>query len=213
MIGKARATNAGTQELNALSKIRQSVDGTLKAASPEYKAHMAELAGDTEAAKGIADKFRSDNGAQNLLKRIGKGKDEYSGDALKAYDQRFGQNFSDDLQNSYAKQAFDQPTVNGSRRTGPGAAIGAAAGSAMAGAPGAAAGAALGTGIGAGLDKYGTQIWKAVLDGTLKVGPYAKYLEKAMQQGPSQVAMVHQLLMKQDPKYKALVEGQQQPTP
>lgn len=219
LISRARATNAGNQELKSLVTTRQYIDETLKIVSPEYKDHMAKLATDTETVKDIADKFRSENGAQNLLKRVTRGKDEYAGDALKAYDERFGGTFSDDLQDSFAKDAFSRDTTNGSRKAlkgyAVGQALGGAAGGMVAGPTGIAVGGMMGGAAGAltggALDKYGTQIWKGVLDGTLKVGPYAKILEKAAQNGPAQVALTHYLLMKNHPEYAKSVQESENP--
>ena len=56
------------------------------------------------------------------------------------------------------------------------------------------------------LDKYGGKIWQRVLDGTLKVGPYAKLLESAAKQGPAAVGTMHLFLMNKNPEYKKQVE-------
>lgn len=206
-----RLTNlrAEAQSIRAISEARKNLDGVLKEISPVYKKQMENLAADTKAAVGIGSKFRTEGGAENLMKRISRGKDRFSKEALENFDERFGTEFAGDLENAAVKNQFTRETTNGSRRTLLGSALGGLIGSAVGGPLGGSAGAATGAAAGAAVDKMGGQIWQAVLDGSLKVGPYAKVLQKAMESGPARVAITHAVLMKNNPDYRAAVEGSQ----
>jgi hypothetical protein len=206
---KMSKRQADTQAIKAVSDARKNLDEILKQISPEYKEQMAKLASDTEAAVGIGSKFRTEGGAEKLLQRVSRGKDQYSKEALEAFDNRFGTQFADDLQNAAVKNQFTRETTNGSRRTLLGTVAGSAIGAAVGGPMGSAVGSVAGAGAGATIDKVGGRIWQAVLDGTLKVGPYAKVLEEAAKRGPAAVGVTHLMLMKNYPDYREAVEGDQ----
>ncbi len=176
-IETAAANGADAQILKSLGDARKSIDTFLKERSPEYAAHMKELATETGAYKDLADKFRSENGAMNTLKRIQNGKDPFAAEALKKYDAQFGTDFNEGLKDSAAKQQFTRDTTNGSRKTVGFGAMGAAVGSGVGGfiAPGVghAVGGMIGGGIGSGVgmlaDKFGGQAVKVALDAGIKV--------------------------------------------
>lgn len=198
---------ADAQTIKAFREARKSIDNFLKGNVPEYADQMSQLSGDTQALTGLTDKFRTERGAQNTLKRIQSGKDQFSGDALKNFDQRFGTQFGDDLRNSYVKDAFNRDTTAGSRKTVLGSVIGGAVGS---GVGFGGTGAAIGSAAGAAADKYGGRLYKAILDGTLKAGPYTDWLKQIYEKrGPAAVAAAHQLLMERDPSY-AKANGDQE---
>lgn len=208
------------QVLKAFGDARKSIDGYLKQTSPEYAQQMGKLAQDTQTYGHLADKFRTDTGAMNTLKRVQTGKDPFAADALGAYDQQFGTNFSEDLQNSAAKQAFDKRTTNGSRKAkigaGTGGAIGATVGGLTFGTDGAVVGGHIGAafgGVAGGLaDQYGGAAVKAALDAGIKVNKltgtkYAGVVLKAAQESPQRAAVVHYMLNSTDPAYQTLMRA------
>lgn len=196
------------QVLLALKAARQEIDTALKTTSPAYAAHMAELADSTKAAVGIADRFRSDEGALNTLKSIMQGRGEFKLRDLTRFDERFGTNFATDLKDSYTKSAFSRDTTNGSRRTMAGSVVGGTVGSMVGGPAGAAVGGAAGALAGGAVDKYGGQIYKALLDGSMKGGKWAQPLITVYEQrGPAALMAAHVALMGQDPEYKAAFEA------
>lgn len=152
----AARPGADTQIVKSYRDAATAIDEQLKTAVPEYAKHMEQLAAETKDYTGLADKFRSDNGAENLLKRIMTGKDKFAAEALQRYDARFDTTFGEDLKNSWARTAFERETTNGSRKV----MAGYAAGHALAG----PIGGALGAGAGFLADKYGTHAVKAALD-------------------------------------------------
>jgi hypothetical protein len=95
--GQLVKLGADPQTIKAFDDARKGIDMILKGRSPEYKSMMASLAEDTQAMRGIQDKFRTPGGAQNLLKRIQRGKDQFSAEALDNFDSQFGTTFKDDL--------------------------------------------------------------------------------------------------------------------
>lgn len=211
---------ADPQVLKSLGDARSAIDGYLKDTVPAYKDHMAQLAQQTQVYSDLADKFRTDQGAMNTLKRIQSGKDPFSAEALQSYDQQFGTTHGQDLQNAATKQAFAKQTTNGSRKAVTGGAIGSAigssAGGALAGTPGAvvggAIGAATGAATGAMVDKYGGAAVKAALDAGIKIDrlagtQYAEPIMRAAQQSPQRAAVAHYILATQDPAYQALMQG------
>lgn len=206
-ITKAEKKGVDKQILRAYSEARQNIDSYLKTRSPEYKEIMSKLAEDTQNLKGISGKFRSEGGAANTLKRVSQGRDPFTKEALQAFDDQFASNFTQDLEDAAIKNQFTRDTTNGSRRTLAGAAIGGGLGSVVVPGLGSVVGPALGASAGAAIDKVGGQIWQKVLDGTLKVGPYARVLEKAAKSGPASLNATHVFLMKNYPEYKSAVES------
>lgn len=207
-IDTMQRSGGDTQVLRSLTDTRKAIDEQLKATVPGYREHMAELAESTKAARGIADSFRSDAGAYNTLKGIMRGNSPYKADDLAKFDQRFGTTFGESLKDSYAKQAFQRDTTNGSRKTMAGAAAGSAVGSLVAGPFGAPVGGALGAGAGATVDKYGGLIYQRILDGSLAVGKYAEPLKRIYEQrGPAALAAAHAALRAQDPEYATATDS------
>ena len=196
----------------AIGRARKTIDEILKKSVPEYATHMAKLADDTKVVSNVADKFRQPSGAQNLLKRVQNGKDEFSRRAIEKLDERGGTNFLKELQDGRVSDAFTKESTQGSRKTLLGSLIGnSAAGSAVGGiGSGSWEGALAGGLAGAGLDKFGGVVYKKILDGGMKFGKYAAPLKKIFEQrGPASVAIAHQTLMKRDPEYKKLFEDKE----
>lgn len=192
--------------VGSLQDARRAIDEQLKTSVPGYAEHMAELAGSTRAAVGIADKFRSDEGAYNTLKQIMRGKSPHKLQDLQKFDERFGTDFAEQLQNSYAKEAFTRETTQGSRKTVAGGAAGAAVGSMVGGPMGATVGSAVGAATGATVDKYGGVIYQRLLDGSLAAGKYTEPLKKVYElRGAAALAAAHEALKAQDPDYRAAV--------
>lgn len=203
---KLESIGADTQAIKAVATARKNLDATLKSISPEYKKQMQTLAADTEAVSDIAGKFRTENGAERLLQRIGRGKDRFSQKALEDFDARFGTSYASDLADAAVKNQFTRETTNGSRRTVAGTAIGGAVGSLIGGPLGASIGAPIGAMAGASIDKIGGLVWQKILDGSLKAGPYAKMLENAAKRGPAAVGMTHAVLLSKFPEYRRAVD-------
>lgn len=149
---------------NEIKGVRRSLDSLIKDSIPEYKAHMKELADATEVAKSVASSFKSDKGAENVLKRIMTGKDRFIEEKLSKFDEFFGTNYVDELKNSYAKQAFEKETTQGTRKAFTYGSAGAGIGGGFAGPVGALAGTAIGAAVGAAADKFGTAWAKKALD-------------------------------------------------
>jgi hypothetical protein len=206
-IKKLTKREADTQTIKAMTEARKNLDEVLKQISPDYKAQMGKLAEDTKAAAGIASKFRTEGGAEKMLQRVSRGKDKYSKDALQAFDARFGTEFTKDLEDAAIKNQFTRETTNGSRRTLLGTVVGGAIGSLGGGPVGAGIGGAAGAAAGAAIDKVGGRVWQAVLDGTIKTGPWIKVLEDAAKRGPAAVGVTHMVLMKNSPEYRQAVEA------
>lgn len=185
---------ADARVLQELRSARAVADNFLKSSSPEYAAEMEKLAADTQAYKGMADNFRTPNGAMSRMKTIMRGKAPLDAEKLSQYDQRFGTNFGQDLKNSYTKDAFTRETTNGSRKTLLGALLG--------GPVGAVAGFAA--------DKMGGQFYQKILDGTLKVGKFTAPLANAAKRGERSFNATHALLLKTSPEYRDLIESQTQ---
>lgn len=203
-IDAMQRSGGDTQVLRSLQDTRKAIDEQLKTTVPGYREHMAELAESTKASRGIADSFRSDTGAYNTLKSIMRGNSPYKADDLAKFDQRFGTNFGESLKDSYAKQAFQRDTTNGSRKTVAGGAVGSAIGSLVAGPAGGVVGAAVGGMAGSAVDKYGGRIYQALLDGSLAAGKYAEPLKRIYEErGPAALAATHAALQAQDPEYAA----------
>ena len=210
------ASNKGgdAQVIKSLTDARKGVDSFLKQSVPEYAEHMAELSSNTENLKGIADKFRSDTGAMNTLKRIQSGKDPFSAEALEKYDSAQGTNFKQELQNAYDKSAFSRDTTNGSRKAVTGTVIGSAIGH-YSGIPGGNyLGGTLGAVVGGLADKYGGEAVKLALDTGINVSKLAgtKYVQPIMEaakRGNKALAVTHYLLSQQDPAYQKLQQEQQ----
>jgi hypothetical protein len=208
--GQLVKLGADPQTIKAFDDARKGIDMILKGRSPEYKSMMASLAEDTQAMRGIQDKFRTPGGAQNLLKRIQRGKDQFSAEALDNFDSQFGTTFKDDLTNSFAKDAFEKTGANGSRRTLLGSLAGSAVGSMVSPGLGTAVGGAIGAGIGSAADKYAGIAYRGLLDGSIKFGPTAtRMLTAAAEKGPQVFMALHRMLLEKDPTYRKALEDSQ----
>lgn len=208
---------ADPQVLKAISDARGGIDSYLKQKVPAYGSQMETLAGQAQDYAGLANKFRTDQGAMSTLKRIQTGKDPFAADALQNYDQQFGTSFGEDLKNSAAAQQFERPTTNGSRKTLLGGAVGNVVGHAagwLLGDP--AAGGQVGMAVGAGAgflaDRYGGQAVKVALDAWIKLDRLqgTKFLGPIMaaaKAGPQQLAVAHYVMAQQNPDYQKLLEG------
>jgi hypothetical protein len=149
---------------NQIKGIRRNLDFLIKDTIPEYAEHMSELSEATKVAKDVASSFRSEKGAENLLKRIMSGKDRFTEAKLEKFDEFFGTNYVNDLKDSYTKQAFEKETTNGSRKALTYGSAGAGLGGAFAGPMGALVGGSIGAVTGAAADKFGTGWVKKALD-------------------------------------------------
>jgi len=199
---------ADPQTLKAYGDAIKTIDQHLKSSSPEYAKQMEALKADTQAATGLTDRFRTDQGAMNTLKRVQNGRDPFASEALAGYDKQFGTKFGDDLQDSFAKNDFTKANPNGSRRAVTFGAAGAAIGNHLAPGAGGYVGGALGAGVGALTDVYGGAAVKAALDLGINLKnvadtPFIKPLMEAAQRGPKALAVTHALLSKNFPGYAA----------
>ena len=145
----------GEKIRNAASKI----DTVLKTDIPGYAEHMVVQAANTKALKEISSKFRSEGGAQNLLKRIMRGKDDTAIKAIKAFDEQYATNMYEDLLDSFTLQQLSRETTQGSRKTLLGTVVGGSFGGPLGG--------MLGAGAGAIADKYGGHLTRKAVDGIL----------------------------------------------
>lgn len=126
---------------------------------------------------------------ENVIKTIGAGRGTEASSQLKALGEIVGEDFVNRAIEAGAAKNFTATRANGSRLVNTGRAI--------AGRVGAVAGMTA--------DIKGGMIWKAVLDGTLAIGRYAKPFEKAYQRGPAYVTVLHETLMRTDPDYQTMV--------
>lgn len=92
------------------------INAFLKKNSPGYAEEMERVAGDTAAHNTFSDMFQTDKGLDNLFQRIQKDRSFGELEKLQAYDERFGTNFVDQLKDSYAREAFDKGSTQGSRK-------------------------------------------------------------------------------------------------
>lgn len=185
--------------LQSMRNARAEIDKLLKEEVPQYAEHMKGLAEETRNLVGVSDTFRTPEGAQKLLRRIQLGKAEYPRRAIENMDKSLGTDFLGDLKNSRVKDVFSLDSTNGSRKTVLGGLVGMGAG-AVTGNP--ILGPLIGGAIGGAADKYGGQIYKKILDGSLKIGKYGDALKKVFElKGPAAVYTAHQTLMGEDPKY------------
>jgi hypothetical protein len=88
----------------------------LKKNSPGYAEEMEKVAGDTTAHNTFSDMFQTDKGLDNLFQRIQKDRSFGELEKLQAYDERFGTDFVNQLKDSYAREAFDKGSTQGSRK-------------------------------------------------------------------------------------------------
>jgi hypothetical protein len=143
---------------------------------------------------------------ENVIKSVGAGRNFETQKSLDFLSELTGKDYMKQIKDSGVKQSFGKDRTHGSRMTALGGIVGASIGGAIGGPIASGIGASIGGATGATLDKFGGQIVKSILDGTLKAGPYTKLLVDAAKRGNNAVAVTHILLMKKDPNYKKLIE-------
>ena len=131
---------------------------------------------------------------------------------LRELDKLTGNTFSDDIENTLAKESFSKADTNGARKTLAGTMVGGAIGS-LAGPLGSLIGGAGGAIAGQAMDKYAGRAFKSMLDGKIgfdskilpALGKYAGPIGDAMKRGNAALATTHYILMQKDPDYRKMM--------
>jgi hypothetical protein len=203
-----------------LEKFRQSLPEVqaLSKELPEELSYKEAMAGRDAAEKMIEEtkaweeplRRLGPGSTENVIKSVGAGRNFETQKSLDFLSELTGKDYMKQIKDSGVKQSFSKDRTHGSRMTALGGIVGASIGGAIGGPIASGIGASIGGATGATLDKFGGQIVKSILDGTLKAGPYTKLLVDAAKRGNNAAAVTHILLMKKDPEYRKLIEGQQQ---
>ncbi len=166
-------------------------NSVLKNSNQAYAAKMEPVAEATKLLKEVERNFINRQNPDSMDKFLGqlprfanKSEQASAKVSLEGMDSLLGTSVKEDLTNTLAKEAFDRPATNGSRRTLMGALAGKAAGAALGSAAGYAVGDDYGAGIGAvagfGADKYAGRIFKSFLDGKIAIDKLTPQVTKAL---------------------------------
>lgn len=166
---------------------------------------LQEAQNTAKAANDLRAKFNrvAPGSSEGTIEKVGRGRNIEGEKQLK---ELVGEQGLEDVMDFSLGKDFVTDKTRGARRTAAGAIAGGAVGSLL-GPAGTAIGTSLGGAAGATIDRVGGQIWQKVLDGALKIGPYAKVLENAAKSGTASLNATHIYLMKNYPEYKAAVES------
>ncbi len=152
-----------------------------------------------DAAKNTAQPLRrlGEGNVEGVVKSVGNGRNFAGRESLEHLDSLEGSNYVDKVQDLAAKNKFRTDKTTGSK--------GVMAGGFLAGKAGVIAGMAR--------DKYGGQIYQKLLSGSLHLGKFADVLGRAAQRGQPALVATHEILMRNYPEYKALIESQTSEAP
>lgn len=220
---KVRELTPGDQA--AIRGARGQLSNALKDVNPEYGDAMGDLADNTSLKKNLAQKFglefdpNAENGIKatdrsvTALKQLSNG-NKIDRQAIADQLQQAGYgDLNQDVQNTLDQAAFQNGSMNGSRRVNLGGIVGSGIGLAT-GHP--FIGASVGGGIGAFLDKYGPQTFKNMLDtgmftqetlGKLANTQYAQPLINALQNGNHSLSTTMFILGQNDPEFRKVMQG------
>jgi len=207
-----------TNQAEGLRALAGHFNDLLKSSNSQYANKMVPVA---EATSTLGDLERSfvnkqnpdsvDKFLQQYPRWANKSEASTSKQAVDAMDSTLGTNFSQDMQNSLAKDSFGKASTNGSRMA---VTIGSA-GYAIAGPVGGAIGAVTGF-VG---DKYAGEIFKKALNGGMwtadtvrQLAPilgeqFTNVLNAASQRGPAALSSVHYLLQQNSPEYREKIKS------
>lgn len=208
---------------DAFSKIRTSIDETLKKQNPAYKNAMAATEEVTKSINTVKKAFENRQNPDDFnkfirgVKNLGnKDPQNLANKALDSIKKHTGEDLKEQILNSQAKSSFSKDTTNGSRKTLAGAALGKLAGAFVGGTPGYVIGEAAGGIAGSSADKYAGKVMKGLLDGKITAAEYAtkfngtKYaniLKDAASRGNKSLAATHFLLSQKDSEYRKMTQG------
>lgn len=112
-IAPGQFSPADNQTMKAVSG---DVNNLLKSKSPAYAKSMEDVSKDTAILGDITDRFKSDRGLDNLFKQIQQDRGFDSAASIGEFDKRFGTSYLPQLKDSYAREAFDKGSAQGSRK-------------------------------------------------------------------------------------------------
>lgn len=223
--GSARSGNSA----NGLTRVADFIDQYyLKGNSPEYRKAMEPVAEATRLEgylnNKLVDSANSDN-YDKFYSQLNRWKN--SGDekmfkkAIGNLDTELNSNFSDQIDNTLAKEAFTKSDTQGSRKTLLGTVVGGGAGSLFGGPVGGVFGGMIGGVAGQVGDRYAGSVFKSILNGKIaadkgleylapKLGKYTAPLMEAAKRGNQSLAATHFILQQTDPNYRKLMSDKEE---
>lgn len=218
-----------SSDVAAINSASGRINALLKAQNPEYAQEVSKVAERINLKEHLIRKYglekkpgggyTATDRTSAALKDLGRSGKMDRAKVAEELSAMTGGDLKEDVLNTMAKESFSKDMTRGSRNVNLGALFGHAAGKTGAGAAagGLAAGpfgALAGGVVGATVDKYGGQIGKKVLDGTMIIQKlssspmgqkFIKPIQDAMTRGPEAVAATHYLLAQTEPEFRKAV--------